>query len=190
MECAAWARGKSQAADSIRRRCRFVFSQQRVFQRAVLLLVGEVLTPARHTVTQVLMTLGRVDRDWAAWYRLFRKARFPYPALARKLLEEVLQHVEDGWLVIAGGATSTRRSRRKMEGVGWQPAFLVNAQRGAEGGWVLPMAVEKLLFWAWQRWEIEVTHRELKSTLGLGEKQCRHPEAAVRSVQWSAWVYA
>lgn len=36
---------------------------------------------------------------------------------------------------------------------------------------------------------IEVTYRELKSTFGLGEKQCWHPQAAVRSVQWSAWVY-
>jgi hypothetical protein len=47
-----------------------------------------------------------------------------------------------------------------------------------------------LLFWAWQRWEIEVCHRELKSNFGLGNKQCFNPHAAVASVQWSAWVYA
>ena len=362
-----------------------IFGQQRVFQRVVLLLVGEVLTLARHTVTQVLMTLGWVDRDWAAWYRLFREDRFPYLALVRGLLEEFLQHVQDGWLVVAGDSTTTRRSSRKMEGVGWLPhpatapfakglallqrwfhlawltpaeggysraipllwipaftpkshrqehpsrsevkaallalrwlrrvlkavgqkglrvlmvgdgrydqlemwrrlpdgvtllartarnrclfflptpgmranrkygekaptprevwrerkgwrklrlrvrgrdrhlqikvvgpvvrrgaaerpmflivvrgkhnkrvrreplAFLVNAQPGGAGEWILPMPVERLVFWAWQRWEIEVTHRELKSALGLGEKQCWHPRAAVRSVQWSAWVYA
>jgi hypothetical protein len=46
------------------------------------------------------------------------------------------------------------------------------------------------LFWTWQRWEIEVAHRELKSNFGLGNKQCWNPQAAVRSVQWSAWVYA
>ena len=34
------------------------FKQQRVYNRAVVLLVGEVLTLARHTVTQILVTLG------------------------------------------------------------------------------------------------------------------------------------
>jgi hypothetical protein len=30
----------------------------------------------------------------------------------------------------------------------------------------------------------------LKSNFGLGNKQCWNPLAAIRSVQWSAWVYA
>ena len=42
----------------------------------------------------------------------------------------------------------------------------------------------------WQPWELEVVHREVKSILGLGDKQCFNPHAAVASVQWSAWVYA
>ena len=54
----------------------------------------------------------------------------------------------------------------------------------------MPLPVETLLFWAWQRWEIEVCHRELKANFGLGHKQCWNPQAAVASVQWSAWVYA
>lgn len=365
--------------------CRPAFRQQRVFQRAVLLLVGEVLTFARHTVSQILMALGWVDRDWGAWYRLFRGERFPYMRLVRQLLEEMLEEVEGGLMVVAGDGTTTRRSSGKMEGVGWLPhpetapfakglalgqrwfhlawltpaeggysravpllwmpaftpkshrkkeparsevkaalvglrwlrmgmkamgrqkvrvlmvgdgrydhvamwrripsgvillartarnrrlyflpkagmranrkygerapkpeevwqerkgwrelrlevrgrerhlqvkvvgpvvrygvaeqplfllvvrgkhnrrvrreplAFLVNGVPNEAGGWELPLPVEKLLFWAWQRWEIEVAHRELKSAFGLGEKQCWHPEAAVRSVQWSAWVYA
>ena len=69
-------------------------------------------------------------------------------------------------------------------------AFLVNAWLDASGAWVLPLPVEQLLFWAWQRWELEVAHRELKSNFGLGDKQCWNPVAAVTSVQWSAWVYA
>jgi len=52
------------------------------------------------------------------------------------------------------------------------------------------LPVNELLAWLWQRWELEVAHRELKSELGLGEKQCWNPLSAVRSVQWSAWVYA
>ncbi len=53
-----------------------------------------------------------------------------------------------------------------------------------------PLPVDVLLTWAWQRWELEVVHREVKSILGLGDKQCFNPQAAVASVQWSAWVYA
>lgn len=68
--------------------------------------------------------------------------------------------------------------------------FLVNAHRADDGTWHLPLPLETLLFWAWQRWEIEVAHRELKSNFGLGNKQCFNPLAAVASVQWSAWVYA
>jgi hypothetical protein len=68
--------------------------------------------------------------------------------------------------------------------------FLVNAVRDAHGQWCLPLPLATLLFWAWQRWEVEVAHRELKSNFGLGNKQCFNPTAAVASVQWSAWVYA
>lgn len=68
--------------------------------------------------------------------------------------------------------------------------FLVNAVRHEAGHWSLPLPLDVLLFWAWQRWEVEVAHRELKSNFGLGNKQCWQPTAAVLSVQWSAWVYA
>jgi hypothetical protein len=68
--------------------------------------------------------------------------------------------------------------------------FLVNAVLTDDGQWGLPRPLETLLFWAWQRWEVEVAHRELKSNFGLGHKQCWNPLAAVAAVQWSAWVYA
>jgi hypothetical protein len=55
---------------------------------------------------------------------------------------------------------------------------------------VLPLPAETLLFWAWQRRELEVAHREAKSGFGLGDKQCWKPQAAVASVQWSAWLYS
>ena len=68
--------------------------------------------------------------------------------------------------------------------------FLVNAIQNEQGEWVLPLALKILLFWAWQRWELEVCHRELKTTFGLGHKQCFNPRSAILSVQWSAWVYS
>ena len=55
---------------------------------------------------------------------------------------------------------------------------------------MLPLTITTLLEWAWQRWELEVEHREIKSGFGLGEKQCWNQRSAIVSVQWSAWVYA
>jgi len=89
-------------------------------------------------------------------------------------------------LLCVRGQSWTRAQRSKRR----QPCFyLVNA-RLKDGQWQLPLPVETLLAWAWQRWELEVVHREVKSRFGLGDKQCFHPLAAVTSVQWSAWVYA
>lgn len=68
--------------------------------------------------------------------------------------------------------------------------FLVNAVQDKNENWILPLPVETLLFWMWQRWELEVCHRELKSNFGLGDKQCFNPHSAVLSVQWAAWVYS
>jgi hypothetical protein len=368
-----------------------VFKQQRVYSRAVALILAELFVFARHTVTQLLMTLGLTDQDWSAWYRLFSEQRFNYDQASEILFEETLEHVAPDELYVVGGdGTQTPRSSRNMEGAGWlrnlrtppfmvgihaaqrwfngswlMPAeegysravpirwlpafteksepvahapqkeweaavsfltwvrerlvhhgraaqqvlmvadgsydtlnlwkhlpdgvillarsaknrvlyhlpdadahrnrkygeraptpqqvwgertgwqklnivvrgktrhlqvkvrgafrrkgaadtplmlivvrgkrrttpsgrtyrrpplpFLVNAVQNDQGEWELPLPLETLLFWAWQRWELEVCHRELKSNFGLGDKQCWHPHSAVLSVQWSAWVYS
>jgi hypothetical protein len=68
--------------------------------------------------------------------------------------------------------------------------YLVSALQQADGGWQLPFSIDWLLTWLWQRWEIEVAHREMKTSLGIGEKQCWNARSAVLSVQWSVWTYA
>ncbi|NJL94534.1 MAG: hypothetical protein HC915_12840 [Anaerolineae bacterium] len=365
---------------------RGIFKQERTYQRVVALVLAELFVFARHTVTQLLMSLGQTDQDWSAWYRLFSAKRFNYERAREVLLAESLQHVsEDELYVVVGDSTQTPRSSRKIEGSGWlrnlrTPPFMLGvhaAQRWFNGSWLmpaeggysralplywspaftpkskpmthppmsesqaalqflnwlksqlqrlgrtqqallmvadggfdtvdlwknlpsgvilmarsaknralyhrpvadahasrqygqradtphqvwqdrrgwqkltlmvrgrerrlhvkvkgpfvrrgaahaglflivvrgkrrpgyqrdplpflvnavqdehanyhLPLPLETLLFWMWQRWEIEVCHRELKSNFGLGSKQCWHPHAAVLSVQWSAWVYS
>jgi hypothetical protein len=89
-------------------------------------------------------------------------------------------------LVAVRGQVWQRAGRKPRR----EPVFyLVNAVYRDEQ-WQLPLPLETLLAWAWQRWELEVVHREVKSGFGLGDKQCFHPHAAVASVQWSAWVYS
>ena len=88
-------------------------------------------------------------------------------------------------LVVKGIDQARGRHRRRRK-----PAFwLVNAVP-REGQWVLPLPAEELLAWAWQRWEVEVCHREMKTDFGVGEVQCWHPLATVRAVQQQVWAYA
>lgn len=369
---------------------RTCFNQERVYQRAVALVLAEIFVFARHTVSQLLMALGLVEQDWSAMYRVFSQERFGYERASKQLLRESVAHVApEDWYVVVGDTTQTPRSSQKMEGVSWlrnlrtpvfrtgihhaqrwfngcwmmpaeqgysralplqwlpafppkahravtapcsegaaaiqflewvltqlrelgrsqqrvlmlgdgsydtlelwrrlpervtllvrsaknrvlyalpsagmhrsrkygvrapepqvlwrektgwhkvalllrgrtrqlqyrvegpflrdgaptiplflliirgemytragqrqhrEPqAYLVNALHAPDGTWTLPLDPATLIFWAWQRWEIEVCHRELKSNFGLGNKQCFNPHAALLSVQWSAWVYA
>lgn len=364
---------------------RGIFNQKRIYNRVVALIFAEIFVFARHTMTQMLMTLGLVEQDWSAMYRIFSERRFKYAKAKEIVFAESLKHIgADEVLVVAGDGTQTPRSSRKMEGanwlrnmrtpafmvgihiaqrwfngsillpaeegysralpVYWEPAFteksepqeheprkewesavefltwtreqlvangraeqkllmvadgsydtlklwkrlpddatliartaknrvlwhlpdkeahgnrkygerapkpqevwqdrkgwkkldievrgkmrhlqykvsapvlrkqapdcvlllivvrgkrrkkyrrqpmgfLVNAIQNEAGQWLLPFPIDVLLFWLWQRWEVEVCHRELKSNFGLGQKQCWNPHSAVLSVQWSAWVY-
>jgi hypothetical protein len=67
--------------------------------------------------------------------------------------------------------------------------FLVSALQGESGGWAMPHPAQELLSWAWQRWEVEVCHREMKTSFGLGDAQCWGRHSAILSVQWRAWAY-
>lgn len=82
------------------------------------------------------------------------------------------------------------RQRRRGRLVQRDPTFwLVSAVRDRHGGWQLPFPAADLLAWAWQRWEVEVMHRELKAGFGLGEQQAWHPTAALAVIQWVVWSY-
>ena len=87
-------------------------------------------------------------------------------------------------LVVKGSDPAHGKRRREAR------YWLVSAVPDARGGWALPWPAERLLGWAWQRWELEVAHRELKTGFGLGEPQGWSPAAAVLTVRWAAWAYA
>ena len=71
-----------------------------------------------------------------------------------------------------------------------KPSFYLVSAVPLDGPWQLPVPIETLLAWLWQRWELEVAHREMKSGFGVGEKQCWNPRSSISSVQWNVWVYA
>lgn len=68
--------------------------------------------------------------------------------------------------------------------------FLVSAASDDTGTPVLPLPVTELLAWAWQRWEVEVMHRELKSSCGFGDQQAWSSLGAARTLEWTLWTYA
>ena len=124
-----------------------VFKQERIYQRAIALLFGEIMVFARHTISQILLCLGLVREDWSAWYRFFSDGRFDYDKASEILFAETLKHVgEDELYVVGGDGTQTPRSSRKMEGSGWlrnmrTPPFMVGihaAQRWFNGSWLMP----------------------------------------------------
>jgi hypothetical protein len=93
------------------------------------------------------------------------------------------------WLIVVGGRERMigKKIRRRKR---WDPAFFLISAIWNGTDWQLPLPEQDLLSWLWQRWEMEVAHREMKSGLGMGEKQCWNRRSALLSVQWSAWVYA
>lgn len=90
------------------------------------------------------------------------------------------------FLIVVGGGKRPKGSRRKT----YKPCFYLVSAILIDGVWCLPLPIEQLLAWLWQRWELEVAHRQMKSGLGLGEKQCWNEKATVATVQWSVWVYS
>jgi hypothetical protein len=89
--------------------------------------------------------------------------------------------------VLVVGGIDRRRGRRVQRRL---PTFWMVTATARAGAWTLPLGPDDLLAWAWQRWEIEVAHRELKAGFGVGQAQCWSPTAAVLAVQWQVWCYA
>jgi len=124
------------------------FKQDRPFWRAVGLVLGEIFSFGRHTVTQGLLSLGLTEADWSAWYRLFSRERFDEEKLSNCLLQETLEHVAVDELYCAAiDSTSIHRSSLKMPGTSWLrdtrfSAFrpgIHRAQRFLHGAWLTPL---------------------------------------------------
>lgn len=58
-------------------------------------------------------------------------------------------------IVVKGVDRRSKRHRRQHD-----PSFFLVTAIQNEERWVLPFPAAELLAWMWQRWEIEVAHRE------------------------------
>jgi hypothetical protein len=167
---------------------RGIFGQERVYERAVKLVLAEVMAFGRHTVTQLLMVLGMNGEDWSAWYRIFSRGRFNEAAAAEVMVEETLKHVGAGEVYVVGGdGTQVPRSGKRIEGVGWlrnlrTPPFKVGihrAQRWFNGSWLMP-AEEGYSRAMPLRW---LPAFPVKAQRQISEP-CKEWEAAVQFLNW------
>lgn len=168
---------------------REVFGQERVFRRVVGLVLAELLTLGRHTVTQLMRTLGAVDCDWSAFYRLFSRGRFDEEALGAQLLRETLEHVDaSAPYVVTVDGVRVPRSGRCVAGSSWWPApntaylrrGLARAQRFVEIAWLTPE--EKSYCRAVPlRWLPAVTAKSVPSS----STPCKEWEAGLHGLTWT-----
>lgn len=90
-------------------------------------------------------------------------------------------------LLVVKGIDHVRAQHRRRR----DPQYVVcSAVEDAQGQWALPLPLADLLGWAWQRWEVEVMHRELKSGFGLGDAQAWSAGGAMGTTAWVLWTYA
>jgi len=116
-----------------------------------------------------------------------RERTLQYRVVGPVLVQKAADHPL--YLVIVRGK-QWQVGKRRRRTLRRKPAYYLVAAEWKDEKWELPLPIEDLLVWAWQRWEVEVAHREMKSSFGVGEKQCWGPRSALVSVQWSVWVYA
>jgi hypothetical protein len=96
--------------------------QQRVFDRLRALVVGQLCTQGRHTLTGALAALGLVDSEPSAFYRLLSRGRVCYQTLTRCLVRQTLSEVpaSEPYVAVVDGVQVPRSSRR-MPGTAWLP---------------------------------------------------------------------
>ena len=106
-------------------RHRHEFKQERTFRRMVVMIIGVIISLGRHTMSQMITSVGYNQQDWSSWYRMLRGERFKEEDLSQRLMEQTLEHVkEDEQYVIATDATHIGRSSKTMAGTSWVRGFV------------------------------------------------------------------
>jgi len=167
---------------------RGAFSQDRVFQRSCSLVLGSSLSFSRKTMTQLLTSLGQVNEDWTAAYRLLSKKRFDPDRVADLTLSATLPHVAaDQPYQLVVDVTHVPRSSLKMPGTSWTRApgtaawarGFSRAQRFENVSWLTPVqeGYSRAIPLKW-------IHAPSAKAVPTQEDPCREWEAASAAVKW------
>ena len=106
-------------------------SRQRLTGHALALLP----TLGRRTISRMLCTLGRQDRDWSADYKLFSRSPWSGEDLFDPVIDEYLGRYPSGPIGAAMDETKLPRTGKKIPGAQWMrdplsPAFHANLMWG------------------------------------------------------------
>jgi hypothetical protein len=99
------------------------FRQERPYRRCMALVFASVTAFARHTISQLLLTLGVTEQDWSGWYRLFSEPRVDIDALDAELVRQTLSEIPaTGPYVVAIDGVQVPRWSLGMPGTSWLKA--------------------------------------------------------------------
>jgi hypothetical protein len=157
-----------------------------VFRRALTLLAGAILTPGRHTVTNVLRVLGRQHTPhFQNFHRVLNRARWSSRKAARLLLAQLVRvFAPDGPVLLGIDETLERRQGEKIaaRGVYRDAARSSRAYLNKAGGlrWV------SLMLLAWVPWAKRVWALPFLTVLAPSERY--HEERGLRHKTLADWA--
>jgi hypothetical protein len=196
------------------------FRQPRSFRRALSQALGTLTAFGRRTLARVICSQGRQQQDWSAEYKLHARAPWKSQDLFQPILQKALPFCPGRYLVVAIDDTRLQKTGRRILSAFYQrdprspkfrfnlmfglrflqmsllvplhrcrkrmyyrdPAFLLTTDRQA--------TARELLQAYFDRWQIEINHREEKDTLGIGQAQLRSPHSVPRQPAFGVAAYS
>jgi hypothetical protein len=157
-----------------------------VFRRALTLVVGAILTPGRHTITNALRVLGRQHTPhFQNFHRVLNRARWSSRKAARILLAHLVRvFAPDGAVLLGIDETLERRQGEQIaaRGVYRDAARSSRAYLNKAGGlrWV------SLMLLAWVPWAGRVWALPFLTVLAPSERY--HQERGLRHKTLADWA--
>lgn len=112
------------------------FEGQEVFARTRRHVLSQLVGLGRHTISGLLRTQGRHQRDWSADYRFYSQDRVDPQTLFQTVRQQIEGRLEAGApLVVAMDDSLLRKTGRKIHGMRYHrdpmsPPFAINFVRG------------------------------------------------------------
>lgn len=111
------------------------FCKQDTFSRAKDHAVATICSLGRHTITNLIIWLGRDQADFTADYRLYNEYKWDVEDLFNPLLEKTLPFFNNNYIVVGADDTRIRKTGKKIPGTSWgrdpmSPPFQVNLMWG------------------------------------------------------------
>lgn len=97
---------------------RHAFGQDRTYEKSQQIALAATATVGRHTITGIIQTAGRSDKDWSAYYRIFEQNRISMPQCWDTILQQAISLTPENMpFVVAMDDTITPRKGTKGHGV-------------------------------------------------------------------------